>query len=426
MKNTALIMVPFFWPKLPPLGLAHLFSYLEENNICCDVYDLNIRMYNRSDSYLKKIWERLDKEKDADFADDIFLTYRHQLDEIISKGYQFVGFSVFNTNLFLALKTAKYLKDKDPSLKIIFGGPEVFYLKQRVKNFVALYDFVDFFVEGEGELNFLNIINGTINDKVPAVKEEVVLDNYPFAKFLEPERYVRKKALPILFSRGCLRRCRFCSECMLFGKYRQRSPEKLFEEILLRYKEGVKWFTFHDSLFNPSYESLHKLCRLIIDSGIEIKWDAQIAVFKWMDASLFKLMKEAGCFNVFVGLESGSDTMLKKMQKGYTSSEAANFFKNAKEADLHLEVSLIVGFPGETDVEFSETIAFFRNNKHNIPKVAQVNPFIVLEGSKIYVEGVDYSPSKTATDRKIAKLLEVLKQEKIAYTNAFINNLVSK
>ena len=139
---------------------------------------------------------------------------------------------------------------------------------------------------------------------------------------------------------------------------------------------------------------------------------------KGFPLDLAKLIKKSGCYNLFIGLESGSDKTLRMMNKGFTPPSAAGFFKILTTAGLHFEISLILGYPGEGKKEFEETLNFIVKNKRIIPKIAQVNPFIDYLGN-FYGKTLP----KQEIKEKLQLFLRTLEGEKIRYTKSFINNL---
>jgi radical SAM superfamily enzyme YgiQ (UPF0313 family) len=129
-------------------------------------------------------------------------------------------------------------------------------------------------------------------------------------------------------------------------------------------------------------------------------------------------MKKSGCYNLFVGLESGSNNMLRAMNKGFNLETALDFFKSLNKAKLQFEISLIFGYPGETEGNFRDSLDFIRQNKKLIPKIAQANPFVDYLG-----DHENKYPLNTVKSR-IRKFLRILELEKIRYTKSFINNLI--
>jgi radical SAM superfamily enzyme YgiQ (UPF0313 family) len=363
IKSILLVLCPPVWHKLPPLGLAYISEYLKYLGYAVSVLDLNI--------------------------EDVSLL------EIAGK-YDCIGFSVFNTNQKNVLELSKQIKEKNPKIKILLGGPQCFSWQ---------------FEKPPDGIKYAD--NMILGDALPD------LDERPFPSFagFKLDKYERKRALPILFSRGCVRKCRFCSERLLSDKYSVRDPEKVIEEI--RYNKKVnntKWFTFHDSLINGDLKKLEQLCGHLKNE--DIKWDAQAIIRKDMTEELLKQMKDSGCFNLFIGLESGSEKVLKLMDKGFTLPEAEMFFKRCRSVDLHFEVSLIVGFPGEGDVEFNETLSFIKRNREYIPKIAQINPFMKYSGTDVSDAPVDMGMGR------VKRFIETVENLGIKYTPEFVNNLI--
>lgn len=363
MKNVLLVICPPVWHKLPPLGLAYISEYLKFCGHCVDVVDLNVENISVEDK---------------------------------ARDYDWIGFSVFKTNQHETLQLAKKIKNKYPRKKIILGGPQCFSWQ---------------FDELPDDTKYADsIISGDVIQS---------LNETPFPTFsrFKLEKYERKRALPILASRGCIRACRFCSEKLLSKGYETRDPKNILEEI--RYHKKVnktKWFTFHDSLINGDLRHLENLCDLLVDEGIV--WDAQAVIRKDMTEELLKKMKKSGCFNLFIGMESGSDRVLKLMQKGFTIKDAEGFFKKCNASELHFEVSFITGFPGEGEEEFNETINFIRRNREYIPKIAQINPFIKYTGTD-----VEQVPLRNGI-KKVDRMIKTIEELGIKYTPEFINNLL--
>jgi threonylcarbamoyladenosine tRNA methylthiotransferase MtaB len=133
-------------------------------------------------------------------------------------------------------------------------------------------------------------------------------------------------------------------------------------------------------------------------------------------------MKQAGCFNLFIGLETASDAVLKRIQKGITRNDALTFFEKMKGAGLHFEISLITAFPGETEKEFEETCAFIKQHKEMIPKIAQVNPYVPYEGTML--GEANPHVDETLGKKRVRRLVELFEKEKIPYTKSYIGNLL--
>lgn len=198
---------------------------------------------------------------------------------------------------------------------------------------------------------------------------------------------------PVLLSRGCIGRCAFCDVFSRNGRFRLRSPERVFEEIRkLRETYPELRVHFNDSLINGSPRHLRRLCELLIAGGIEVPMLGQARARKDMTVGDFDLMRRAGFHRVIYGIETGSETVRQLMNKtqGGSLDEVAECMAKTHDAGLHVSVNLIVGFPGETRRELEETATFLLRNRTLIDSVATIAPMVVLPDSPVYREPERY------------------------------------
>jgi radical SAM superfamily enzyme YgiQ (UPF0313 family) len=431
-KKIILAIMPVFWPKMPSLGLSYLASFLKSHGIEVDILDLNNFFYNIVSFNLKKLWLI---SSNASFEKEVISiiknNYPKEYEQIINHllDYDIVGFSCFSSNLANTLEITKTLKKRKKEIKIILGGPEITrqFFKTYAKFNKEMLTLSDFLIVGEGEKPFLNYITGSFPEKVKIAK----FIQLPKLESLTPQycnldynNYPKNDAVQILFSRGCINKCSFCSERLLYKGFRIRPVEDVISEISYYKNKGIKYFIFNDSLINADLKALNFLCDRIISNFGSIPWEAQIYIRKDMDLTLLKKMKRSGCYNLFVGLESGSNTTLKNMHKGFTREEALDFFKKLNTAGLSFGISIIVGFPGETDKDFFEGLDFIIRHKSLIPKIEQANPFTYYDGTALD-KNSDWRKNKKSILRfKI--FVEEIKKHKIKHTNAFLGNLIEK
>ena len=420
-----LIIAPPFWPKMPPLGIGYLQAFLIKNNIECDILDLNNIFYNLASGKLKKSWLiSCNTFLEENILDLIQKNHPEEFKKLMDTmlGYKIIGFSCFKSNMHSTLKLARLLKSRDKSIRIIFGGPETtreYFKKSRNINSSA-----DFTVIGEGEKSLLSYIkNSSAKNRLSLFSELDNLDKsaFPVYKGLDINSYPRKNSIPVLFSRGCVRKCRFCSERLLYKKFRVRPVKNVIEEIRHhRSKNKTEYFIFHDSLINGDMKKLEKLCDKIIENFGSINWEAQIAIRNDISQKLLDKMKKSGCYNLFVGLESGCQKTLKNMNKGFSLKDAVNFFKKLNNAHLFFGISIIIGYPGETEHDFRKSLDFIIKNKALIPKIEQVNPFTYYDGISAGKNSHKNSP------RRLDIFIREIKSHGFKYTNAFIGNLIEK
>lgn len=417
------IICPPVWERLPLLGIAYLSEYLKLNGHVPYIYDLNILSNTLMPDKYKKDWTTNPSYSKNILFNEISVNHNDLIEDIKDiirkKKIKYLGFPIFKSNRYFCLKLSRILKDLFPSLKTIFGGPEVFsiYLENTFNGLPG-----DFFVVGEGEIALNNILTGNRPAKISIFDQLENIDFFPGFEEFDLSMYSRKQNLPILFGRGCVNSCSFCSEKFLFRGYRSRPGKTIVDEI--RYhisKNGIKWFTFYDSMLNADLAKFTNLINLLIESDVNISWDAQIAIRDDMDKNIFKMIKKSGCVNLFIGMESGSEKILKKMNKNHDIKDALSFLSNLKEADLNYELSFILDHPGETRKDFNETLDFIKLNRHLINKIAQVNSYKFYPGTINHNE--KYSFPQDNYD-KMSIFLKTLEYENIKYTKQYINNLI--
>ena len=425
-----LTIMPVFWPKMPPIGLGYLQSYLEKNKLHTDILDLNNRFYNLAEPGLKKDWQiSCNAALEKGIFDLLQKTFPEGFKKSMEKiaNYEIAGFSCFKSNLVTTLKAIKYIKTLKKDIKVVLGGPEItrqlFKGRGRIKR--KLMESADLLVAGEGEIPLSDFLKGSSAEKFRKFQQLDALAGLGFPRYegFNLACYPRKDAIALQFSRGCVRKCSFCSEKLLYEGFRAREVKSLIDEI--RYhkeKNHIKYFIFFDSMINADLKKFEDLCDNIIENFGSINWEAQMAIRKDMDGRIFEKIKKSGCYNLFVGLESGCDKTLKKMNKGFTAGEAESFFRKLKNAGLSFGISMIVGYPKETEKDFKESLDFVIRNKDIIPKIEQVNPFVYYDGTAAD-RNADYKINKVSAER-METFVKEIKKHGFKYTNAFLGNLI--
>ncbi|MFH1777526.1 MAG: hypothetical protein ABH952_08230 [Candidatus Omnitrophota bacterium] len=112
--------------------------------------------------------------------------------------------------------------------------------------------------------------------------------------------------------------------------------------------------------------------------------------------------------------------MLKAMGKGFNQKQALRLFERCNRIGLNFEISLIFNFPGEDISDYNVTKEFIRVNKKLIPKIAQVNPFIPLDGTE--ANNLPRGDFSLGLER-VQDFVLFMSANSIKYTKAFINNL---
>jgi radical SAM superfamily enzyme YgiQ (UPF0313 family) len=321
--------------------------------------------------------------------------------------------------------------EASPVTKFILGGPSIRKLPQ-------LHGYCDFSVFGDGEEALLAILE-VLKDKRPIDKisnTAYTLDGklfygngaktacrlgqtgkpykasqikIPVADWTTVNRSYNH-VFPIEFSRGCRNNCFYCSYDR--GKT-IRDLHEVRQELLSNAELGIRKYRVGDSDFNngpPGYpEYPNDVCKIMIDLNLGLEWSCFARVDD-MTEELGGLMKRAGCFAVFFGVESGDDEILKKMNKGYTSKVANEGIQIAKRHGLATHASFIVGYPGETRETFENTLEFIIKAKPDTVNLGQFrveHDTIVYSRNEFQLEGLGMQWQHVTMDSQMADALVI-------------------
>ncbi len=400
----------------PPLNLTFIAAYL--------------RKYGKFEYEIKIV--------DANFTDNC-------VSEIVKFNPDITGFTTLSPYMLDVYDFCSQLHRWKPTVPLVCGGVHATINPQEVieKGF-------DRAVLGEGERTFteladkyiensfkledkiLNGINGiAYRNKfglIVTTKDRETISNldeipHPARYLLNNEGYHKRYYISrgmntygvytLHGSRGCPYRCIFC--CVNFtikGKVRYHSPEYIADEIselINSYK--AKWIFFTDDNFFVNKAYAEKLCRIIIEKGLnrKISWEVQIRsnLIKESDIELLKLMKKAGCRQIDIGFESGNQRMLTFIKGlGITVADHKIAIDSINKSGINVMGTFILGTPSETYEEMMETRQFILDNYKKIHRF-QVGCMIPYPGTKIYEITVKKGIIKD-------NYLELLAQEKAA------------
>jgi radical SAM superfamily enzyme YgiQ (UPF0313 family) len=216
--------------------------------------------------------------------------------------------------------------------------------------------------------------------------------------------------MPVQTRRGCPLSCSYCSTEVIEGRVmRRHSPEAIVQWMARWRRAGIRQFYFVDNTFNlpPSYAK--KICRNLIDHGLNIRWWS-ILYPKQVDKKLVGLMAEAGCEQVSIGFESGSERILKNMNKRFTPKEVHQISERLSEYGIRRMGFLLLGSPGETRESVEESLVFADSVNLDFLKITagvRIYPHTSL-AKKAIAEGVILSHDDLLFPRfYLAKGLEV-------------------
>ena len=137
-----------------------------------------------------------------------------------------------------------------------------------------------------------------------------------------------------------------------------------------------------DDTFNLDNRFTKEICRRIIDEGLKLNWICE-ARADYLDKELVSLMVEAGCVRIKLGIESGSDRILKMINKGFTTQMVRRGVGIIKECQLPLTVYLMVGIPGETNEDLRRTIELAKELDADYYSLSVLAPYY---GTQIWKE----------------------------------------
>lgn len=298
------------------------------------------------------------------------LTVEETVREILSFDPQVVGISItMSPTAPFAKRVAQGVK-KALDIPVIVGGTHATFSAEELLSHPS----IDVVVLHEGEQTFPDIVNHLQNDgnlssirgivfqhegaPVATEPREPIknLDTLPFpARHLLPDHriYNRKH---ILSSRGCVFRCIYCaSSAMNHYQWRPRSPENVLKEMEMMASTYASTFYFADDNFPVNRERTLTLCKKIVERKVSVNWACLSRIEFMDDAHLLEAMAHAGCREIFIGAESGSDPVLKKLKRMYTADDIKRVVQLCNNTGISTTVSFIVGNPFETEKDVRKT-----------------------------------------------------------------------
>jgi anaerobic magnesium-protoporphyrin IX monomethyl ester cyclase len=311
------------------------------------------------------------------------------LDELFRKRRPgLVGISFMTPQYNSALRIAAMVKRVSSDIKVVVGGAHPSALPEET---LAKMPAVDYLVFGEGEetiFELVEFLSGRGGGNPAEIKglawrkgDRVVLnsprelmdklDSLPFpARELVDQRLYRQqsflssfeRAANIITSRGCPGRCVFCaSGHKLRTKVRIREFSYVFDEIrLLRQRYGINYLMIKDDTFTLSRARIKDFCESYKRQNPDLKFHCMGRV-DTVDYNILSIMKDAGLNDIFFGLESGNDNILKSIGKGFNTSQAAEAIKDCERLGIRTYGAFILGLPGDNPDTIRQTVEFARS-----------------------------------------------------------------
>jgi len=388
----------FYTDKLKqiPLGVFLLASYIK--NIGYDVKLLDGRAFDKSE-FSKMLFKE---------SEDAFC----------------VGFSVMTSQIKHSYFLSKELKKLYPDLHIVWGGihPTLF-TEQTIQS-----DYVDYVIYGEGEYSFEKLLShlkksnkdlssienlvwqkydGTVvinplgspidinalPDPDYSLLDMVLFLKGPFYNYFE---YKIERLFDLITSRGCPYKCRFCATTLpAFNRWRPLTAKRVNNLIDKAVNEfNAKHIAFIDDLFFGNKKRIYEILDHIKTKKYDITWEAMAAIplFKtFFTDDLLRKVRDSGCIVLGMGIESGSNRVLKIINKNQTVDSIMYAIRRCKQFDIIPKTSFITGIPGETDKESIQTIKLIARIIEEYDRTSFLVPsvFRPYPGTDLYQECIE-------------------------------------
>jgi len=443
--NVMLIKPPYFTPWTPPLGIAILKSFLERHSFSAKCFDFNVDpelwgMHHKYFSTLQKIEDAISNDgysklwwilnshmlayaNGADSAtcarvietvipeygirynnktisallplvEKFFRRLGELLSQIDFSDFAVVGTSTYTTSLAASLFILRTVKQQHPQLITVMGGgifaDDLALGSDNLTTLIEEYPFIDRVILGEGEIPLLNLLQGELADnKVVSIADfqgkTMEMKDVPAPDFSDLNRdgYYH---LTIEGARSCPFQCSFCSETIQWGNYRKKPVGVLVDQIIeLAQKYENHAFFMGDSLMNPY---INPFASELIKRKANIIYDGYLRADKPVANHTFvRLWADSGLYRVRLGIESASARVLDSMNKMTSPAVISEVLKTLAKMGIRTTTYWIVGFPGETEQDFTETCDFIREH-HKFIYELEAHPYYYYPygqiGSRLY------------------------------------------
>ena len=290
-----------------------------------------------------------------------------------------VGFSTYQRNIFYVLGLAKAIKNINPEIKTVIGGPQATFLP----SLSLTQGPIDFICREEGELAFFTIAKTLQEDGEPSLisgcscklEDERFSDGPPLIGYKNldhlPSPYLSDGLIDfekideaiLLTSRGCPYQCIFCYTPNAFKqKVLLHSIERVMEEIERIVKKGVKKIWFADPSFSFHLERVEQLMEKILEKNFKVEiWLETRADL--INKEVLKKMHRAGVKQVAYGLESASEKVLSGLKKKISLNQIRSAIELTNQQGIGVELFTQFGLPHETFDDALMTLKFLKDNR---------------------------------------------------------------
>lgn len=383
-----------------PLGLTYLSAAVKQAGYECRILDMDAADAKAGSFDFAHEYERYGKYLEA-LNNPAHPTWQQMRELIRAENPDFIGITAMTTKFGSVIQTARQCKRLLPNVPVIVGGAHA----STMPDLTLAIPEVDVVVRGEAEETLPDLLNhlhsgadlkgvlgisyrdgGSIrhNPDRPYVQNLDALPLPDRSALMHPQNYSSEDMGVMLNSRGCPFRCSYCFH-MWQRRVRYRSVENIISEIrAVHAAYGTTQFHFKDDSFTVNRKQVEALCAAIRREPFRINWSCTTRV-DLIDDDLLRVMKEAGCNQLSVGIESGSRRILQETDKDITHEQILEAAKKLNHHRIFWSGYFMIGLPNETEEDIRQTFAFLKRARPYYAGLGVYNPF---PRTKLFDQGV--------------------------------------
>lgn len=368
-----------------------------------------------------------------DFSFDYVNSFQDQKDELADKlaANNILAIAIPTTlyvSPFPIIEIVTFIRKYNDTARIIVGGPFIATQFRAIQNVTS----IDYLLKMIDADIYINSSQGeaTLSRTLYALKHELSLADIPNISYRKGTQYLSNpivienndlsenivdwrlfagrlgKFAAVRTSTSCPFSCSFCGFPQHAGKYQTIDVQFIERELNLLQRIGtVESINIIDDTFNVPPERFKEIMRMMIKNKYHFRWNCNFRC-QFADQETVALMKESGCEGALLGIESGSRTILKNMNKAATAEKYRRGLALLNEYGITSYGSFIIGFPGETMETVQETIRFLDENQPTFYRAQlwycePITP-IFQERDKYQISGSQFEWSHATMDAKTA------------------------